>query len=228
MILDAPCGLGPPVRGCYSERTFRKYQRATFCLSAFSNLNLHETFIFALIFRAQKALRGCGHTEQPHPMLSYPCWGRGSPQNSQQQVWFCSLRSKVCQGGRQVWAAAQSPCWELASHPVHGSGWSRVAAARVWHSLRHAAIAQLLGIPQSAEGLQVSLKRVPKYKAHSSWGCFSHRQDRQLPFGRGCAKADSSSPESLPMGRQPSAAQGCVGPEEETMVSLPSRPLPLS
>ncbi len=125
-----------------------------------------------------------------------PCWAAlagadAAPRTLDTNVWVCSLGSKVCQGGRQVWAAAQPQRRELPSHPVHGRGWSGVAA-RAWHPSGHAATAQLLGTPESAphlggcgEGLWVSLKkRLPKCEAHPSWGHFSHGQRRQLPFGR--------------------------------------------
>lgn len=82
--LDAQCGLGPLLRRCCSERNFGKYQR-DFCLPAFSNLNLHEIYIFAPVSGAQKTLRGHGHAVQPHPTLSCPCWGRCSPQNSRHE-----------------------------------------------------------------------------------------------------------------------------------------------
>ena len=99
-----------------------------------------------------------------------------APKTLDTNVWVRSLGSKVCQGSRQVWAAAQPQCRELPSHPLRGRGWSG-AAARAWHSLGHAANAQLLGMPRSGEGLRVSLKkRLPKYEAHPGWGRFSRGQ----------------------------------------------------
>ena len=82
--LDARCGLGPSTRGCCSEGAFGKYQRATSRLPAFSDLHLREMFIFASI-SGQKAPRGRGRPEQPHPMLGCPCWGRRGPQDSRHQ-----------------------------------------------------------------------------------------------------------------------------------------------
>lgn len=99
-----------------------------------------------------------------------------APKTLDTNVWVRSLGSKVCQGSRQVWAAAQPQRRELPSHPLRGRGWSG-AAARAWHSLGHAANAQLLGMPWSGEGLRVSLKkRLPKYEAHPGWGRFSRGQ----------------------------------------------------
>ena len=173
--LDARCGLGPSTRGCCSEGAFGKYQRATSRLPAFSDLHLREIFIFA-------SISGRRHREAVVALSSLtPCSAAlagadVAPKTLDTNVWVRSLGSKVCQGSRQVWAAAQPQCRELPSHPLRGRGWSG-AAARAWHSLGHAANAQLLGMPRSGEGLRVSLKkRLPKYEAHPGWGRFSRGQ----------------------------------------------------
>jgi len=173
-----------------------------------------------------------------------PCWAAlagadAAPRTLDTNVWVCSLGSKVCQGGRQVWAAAQPQRRELPSHPVHGRGWSGVAA-RAWHPSGHAATAQLLGTPESAphlggcgEGLWVSLKkRLPKCEAHPSWGHFSHGQRRQLPFGRqlcqGCLPQPGEPPCRIAGLRGTGVCRTRRGEERRVSPKPPSRPLSLA
>ena len=159
-----------------------------------------------------------------------------APKTLDTNVWVLSLGSKDCQGGRQVWAAAQAQHQELPSYPVHGRGWSG-AAARAWHPSGHAATAQALGMPRSApqlegsgEGLRVSLKkRLPKYEARAGWGHFSRGQRRQLPFGRRLCQGCLPQPAEPPRGIAALCSTGVCGARrgEERRVSPkpPSQPL---